>query len=35
MESTVGDQKKIMSTPWGQWDQFSDDAIAARAKEQS
>jgi hypothetical protein len=33
MESTVGEQQKIMGTPWGQWDQFADDAITARAKD--
>lgn len=28
MRASVGDQRQIMSTPWGQWDAFADAAIA-------
>lgn len=28
MHSSVGEQQKIMSTPWGQWDAFADAAMS-------
>jgi hypothetical protein len=29
MQSTVGEQTKIMRTPWGEWDAFADSCIAS------